>query len=129
MRKLIFILLILPLVSLGQEWLEKDKQLHFAAGAGFGSLGYTVGYNISEGKRSTAIWYGIGSSALVGTFKEVWDINTTGFDRDDLFTTILGGVISTLATDLIMSKHTYKERELILLERIKKRDKERELKQ
>lgn len=129
MRKLIFILLILPLVSLGQEWLEKDKQLHFAAGAGFGSLGYTVGYNVSKGKRSTAIWYGIGSSALVGTFKEVWDINGTGFDRDDLFTTILGGVISTLATDLIMSKHTYKERELILLERIKKRDKERELKQ
>jgi hypothetical protein len=110
-----------------QQWLESDKQLHLIGGAGFGALGYTVGYEVSKGKRSTAIWYGIGSATAVGTFKELWDIPSTGFDRDDLFTTIIGGVISTFATDLIMSRHTYQERKEMRLEAIKRRDKWRKL--
>lgn len=127
MHKIKYLLIILPLFINAQQWLEGDKQLHLIGGAGFGAVGYTVGYEISKGKRSTAIWYGIGSATAVGTFKELWDINSTGFDRDDLFTTIIGGVLSTLATDLIMSKHSYKERKQIRLEHLKKRDRYRKL--
>jgi len=78
-----YILIFLTINLNAQQWLESDKQLHLIGGAGFGALGYTVGYEVSKGKRSTAIWYGIGSATAVGTFKELWDIPSTGFDRDD----------------------------------------------
>ena len=125
MKKLLLILL-LPIFG-NSQWIENDKQLHLLGGAGFGAMGYTIGYEVSKGKRHTAIWYGIGSATAVGTFKELWDIPSTGFDSSDLVFTIVGGVISTFATDLIMSSHSYKERKKMQLEAIKRRDRAREL--
>jgi hypothetical protein len=128
MKHTILTLGILLTINLNaQQWFEADKQLHFVGGAGFGALGYTLGDSWSKGNRGTAIWAGIGTAAAVGTFKELWDIPTTGFDRDDLFTTIIGGVVSTLVTDLIVSRKPYKQRQKERLDAIKRRDKYREL--
>lgn len=135
MKKLFNILILLLSIHLTAQngWLgfndntvPLDKQQHIVAGLGTGTIGYTLGYEWSKGKRSTAIWTGIGTTAVLGTIKELTDIPNTGFNRDDLFSTIIGGVISTLATDLIMSKYTYQERQEIRLQKIKERDQARQ---
>lgn len=102
---------------LDDKTIPLDKQTHIVAGGAAGSVGYTLGYSWSKGNRSTATWTGIGFATVLGTIKELNDINTTGFDRDDLFSTIIGGVASTFITDLIMSKYTWEDRKKLRQQR------------
>ena len=65
--------------------IEKDKQLHFAAGVISGYVGEKV-FNTPESPIISAFAVGLG--------KEIYDeISYGGFDDFDLFATTLGGIV------------------------------------
>ena len=65
--------------------IQKDKQLHFAAGLITGYVGEKV-FNTPESPIITAFAVGLG--------KEIYDeISYGGFDDFDLFATTLGGIV------------------------------------
>lgn len=90
--KFLFIALLITVGVTAQKF-EKDKQSHFFAGM-------TVGGVIYEMSRDTdhAFLYTVGTTAAVGTLKEVFDsrYSTTGFDTWDLMYTTAGGLVSYL---------------------------------
>ena len=80
--------------------IEKDKQLHFAAGV---ISGY-VGEKVFDTPESPII-----SAFAVGLGKEIYDeINYGGFDDFDLFATTLGGVVIYLVNKPKKNKLTNK---------------------
>ena len=105
--------LILPLVfSLfvinlnAQTFVEqKDKHLHFAAGAMFGTVGYSYVYLKTKNKKK-AIIGGLISATLVGTIKETLDSTNpkNKFDLEDLAATALGGITISVTFNLFNKK-------------------------
>ena len=91
MRKLLFITLLIP-IFVNAQFIKKDKQLHFYAGALIGASTNVVVYKITKDKKK-AFWYGVGASVLAGFAKEVLDSREKGnkFDSIDLLATGLGG--------------------------------------
>ena len=80
--------------------IEKDKQLHFAAGV---ISGY-VGEKVFDTPESPII-----SAFAVGLGKEIYDeINYGGFDDFDLFATTLGGIVIYLVNKPKKNKLTNK---------------------
>jgi hypothetical protein len=86
-------LLLLPLLSFSQT----DKEFHFYAGAITSSITYSL---VKEKKG--AFWYAVGSGVLIGTAKELYDINKSGFDKKDLAATILGGIAASITIKIIL---------------------------
>lgn len=81
-------------ISKAQDFSQKDKQLHFAAGATFGSWCFVVG-DFNKKSEWKPILYGIGGSTLAGAGKECYDKYSGGiFDTKDLAATVIGGVVS-----------------------------------
>lgn len=102
------------------NFIAVDKQYHFVGGAGFATVGYFMGYELSGGKRSTAIWTGIATGTGVNLIKEITDISKTGFNTSDLSFGIVGSVVGTLITDVIFNrKNGYVSKEKRKLEQIK----------
>ncbi len=80
--------------------IEKDKQLHFAAGLISGYVGEKV-FNTPESPIISAFAVGLG--------KEIYDeISYGGFDDFDLFATTLGGVVIYLVKKPKKNKLTNK---------------------
>ena len=104
MRKLLIILL-LPTFLFLQDFKEKDKQLHFAAGVVFGSLGYDFVYQRTKDKKK-AILGGIALSTLAGLAKELADskMYEQKFDKKDLMATSIGGITVSLTIPLFNKK-------------------------
>ena len=118
MKKLFSILLIalLPILGNAQQesslgWMfintntiDADKQLHFVGGVWAGVSGYTIAYRANGYKRGNAKLWGVLTSVVLGTLKEVNDTNTTGFDTADLGYTIAGGVVATYTFDFLVGR-------------------------
>ena|SRR5690554_1963891 len=93
------LLLIISTKSLSQ--FEKDKQAHMFAGMATASLSLEFSKDIKLNPFIVCI----GSTAIVGTAKELWDSNEKGnrFDALDLGYTILGGFISYILYEIGLS--------------------------
>lgn len=88
MKKLLVILLFLPILCQAQ----KDKVMHFAAGAVVSSITFITVSEITE-NRNIAFWSSVGASVLVGLVKEFYDERKYGgFDTRDLVATSMGGL-------------------------------------
>lgn len=101
---------------LPEKWIELDKQMHFTGGAFIGSMSYMVTLESSlpetyaldselykKARRKSKI-VGILLTTLVATLKETSDINTTGFDLEDLGYSVAGGLISVYTFDFIIHR-------------------------
>lgn len=99
-NKLITLMILLPMLLFSQ----KDKQLHFAAGAAISSTIYTITYQTTKNKNKALI-YAITASTLAGISKELYDKKTTGFDNKDLLYTVAGGVSLSLTINLFNKKY------------------------
>ena len=114
MRKLIFILLILPLLSNAQDvgWLfvnentiPLDKQMHGAGGMYLGGVSYIVTYGQTKDRKKSKI-VGILTPILVGTIKELSDSTKSNnkFDWEDLGYTVGGGIVATFTFDFLVGR-------------------------
>ena len=107
--KLISILIIICVMLLGMcsshAQIKTDKKLHFVAGTIAGSAGYTYAWQKTKNKK-TAFLVGIGTSILAGTIKEIADSTEKNnrFDKNDLASTVLGGVTISVTIDLFNKK-------------------------
>lgn len=115
--KLATILLLIPLMSLSQ--IKEDKIKHFLAGGSVATFGYSASYYNDINKmpmkkvRRRAKILGIASATVVGTLKEVYDINRTGFDVADLAYTIGGGIVMTYTIDFLVGRKLHRQKVLI----------------
>jgi len=98
MRLILLLVFSLFVINLNSQTFveQKDKHLHFAAGAAFGSVGYSYVYLETKNKKK-AIIGGLISATLVGTIKETLDSTNpkNKFDLEDLAATALGGISVT----------------------------------
>ena len=82
--------------------ISPDKMRHFFAGYAVGSFS-NIGLQIliPEDINHRGLWVflgGLGSAALVGTLKEVWDFHGGGNpETRDILATALGGVLGTIS--------------------------------
>tara|TARA_R100000458_G_C8051746_1_gene98589 strand:- start:200 stop:529 length:330 start_codon:yes stop_codon:yes gene_type:complete len=97
----IAILIVLFAQAANAQIIERDKQLHFAAGVISSSAGYTYVYSKTKNKKKALI-AGIGTALLVGTLKEIIDSTEKNnrFDKNDLGATVLGGVTISVTINL-----------------------------
>ena len=104
MKKLLFFFLLAPSLVFSQLLQEKDKQLHFAAGALSGTVGHLYFFNKTQDKK-TAIIAGISTSLLAGLAKETYDASQGGkFDGRDILATTLGGITVNITIPLFTKK-------------------------
>lgn len=82
MKILIFLLIATKLFS------QQDKILHFSVGCGIS----TVVTGVTD---KHAVWYGIGSSVIIGAGKEIYDIKHGNPDAKDFIATTIGGVVGS----------------------------------
>lgn len=93
MKKILLLLLVLPIFANAQLLTEPDKQLHFAMGAAIQAGTYTIVYNKTKDKKK-ALLYSVGTAILAGTFKEIADSRqrSNRFDERDLLATTYGAL-------------------------------------
>ena len=123
MRKLIFILLILPLLCNAQQesslgWLfvnentiPLDKQMHGAGGMYLGGVSYIVTYGETKNRKKAKI-IGILTPLILGTIKELSDNTKSNnkFDWGDLGYTVGGGIVATYTFDFLVGRANKKRR-------------------
>ncbi|TDQ29067.1 hypothetical protein [Zeaxanthinibacter enoshimensis] len=81
--------------------LEKDKVLHFTAGAVAGAGGAFIASELSGHNRFWTFTGSVAASLLVGVAKEAIDQkNYNGWDNADLGATVLGGVTTGVVIDI-----------------------------
>ena len=100
MRKLLIILL-LPTFLFFQDFKEKDKQLHFAAGSIIGTSGYIWSYQKHHDKKRAMIT-GVCLAFAAGVIKEMYDGQIKGgyVELEDIAATTLGGITWSLTIPL-----------------------------
>ena len=107
MRLILLLVFSLFVINLNSQTFveQKDKHLHFAAGAAFGSVGYSYVYLETKNKKK-AIIGGLISATLVGTIKETLDSTNpkNKFDFEDLAATALGGITISVTFNLFNKK-------------------------
>lgn len=107
MKNIILIAFLLPLTFLSQDFREKDKQLHFAAGTVIGAVGYHL-YQNEFGKvpQSHSILAGLAMGFAAGTVKELFDTSIQGekFDTEDLAATVLGSFTISVSIPLFQTE-------------------------
>ena len=112
MKKYLFIFLFMITTSItGQSFFQqKDKQLHFTAGAIAGGLGYAWSYDKHKNKKKAFI-AGVCSSFAVGFVKELYDSRTGGtVESRDVAATTLGGLTIGFTIPLFKKKRKYKSK-------------------
>lgn len=93
MKRLLFFCLLIPVLSYGQ--IPTDKKYHAGAGVIIGIWGTFAGNSIDLAPEKSAI-FGMGSVAVAGLGKELWDeIDYGGWDWKDFGATMIGGVVGT----------------------------------
>lgn len=93
------------------QFISDDDKLHLAAGAVISSGTYILVYSKTKNK-SKAFWYSLGTSALAGLAKEVYDSTKKGnkFDTGEAIATTTGGLIASITFDLFTGKKRRKNR-------------------
>lgn len=108
MKKLTFItIFLLSAIGLkGQKFepIPVDKQQHLMAGFVAGSVGYIIGYEITENPKRAFI-YSVTASILAGVAKELIDSKTHQFDTNDIIYTSVGGITAGYTFDLLSFKY------------------------
>lgn len=112
MKKLLFLLAFLPLISFSQVvkqkplFLQQDKQLHILAGA---VVSQSVYYYVYErtGDKTKAVIISLASTYFVAWCKEVYDDRKggTGFDKNDINATMIGATITIPISFIKTNKH------------------------
>lgn len=107
-RILLIITFILSTTQfMGQDFRERDKQLHFAAGSIIGAFGYHM-YQKEFGKvpQSYSILAGLATGFAAGTAKELFDTAIQGekFDSGDLAATVLGSFTIAVTIPLFQNR-------------------------
>jgi len=107
-RILLIITFILSTTQfMGQDFRERDKQLHFAAGSIIGAFGYHM-YQKEFGKvpQSYSILAGLATGFAAGTAKELFDTAIQGekFDSEDLAATFLGSFTIAVTIPLFQNR-------------------------
>ena len=99
--------------------IQKDKQLHFAAGMIASSTGYGYVWNKTKNKKKALI-AGIGTAILAGTAKEILDSRQANnkFDVNDLTATTLGGITIGVTINLFKRKNNVGINKTILQRRV-----------
>jgi len=108
-RKILCILITFFTIATNAQ-IERDKQLHFAAGGIASSFGYNYVYDKTQDKTK-AVFAGIGLAILAGTIKETIDSSQPGnkFDLEDLTATTLGGITISVTINLIKNDRNNKK--------------------
>jgi len=92
MKTKLTIIALLITVSL-QAQIDVDKKYHAGAGMVIGTWGTFAGNSLELTPEKSAL-FGIGSVAVAGIGKELWDeIEYGGFDIKDVGATMIGGVV------------------------------------
>ena len=92
--KALTIALLLSTSAMAQ--FEKDKQAHLFAGMATASMSMHLNEKVLKDNKIHPIFVSVGSSAIIGTAKELSDSTQkhNRFDSLDLGYTVLGGLIS-----------------------------------
>ena len=101
-NRILFLLLLIPSLTLGQLLSEKDKQLHFLSGMVISSVTYQLVYQKTKNKKKAFI-YSLGTGILAGALKEFVDKNEPNnfFDKRDLLATGFGSFTMSLTFDIL----------------------------
>ena len=96
LTKLLLIILCLPMFA-NAQFISSDDKLHIAAGALISSGTYTLVYTKTKDKKK-AFWYSLGTAALAGLAKEVYDSTKKGnrFDTGEAIATTSGGFVASI---------------------------------
>lgn len=105
MKKILLLLFITnTLLSNPIPKLFNDKNKHSTVGAWIGSTTYYWNYKITD--RIAFSWgTGVTNAFIAGTIKEIYDCHKphkTGFNKDDLALTTLGGYTGCFVTFIIL---------------------------
>ena len=90
----------------GQNFIlqEKDKQLHFIAGAVASTVGYHWSYK-RHGNKTRAQITAVAASISAGILKELYDNRTGGtVEGRDVLATSMGGAVFTVTIPLFQKK-------------------------
>lgn len=103
-------LLLLSTFSYGQK-IEKDKKMHFGAGALISTFTYTA-VGLATKNKTKAFVYSVGVGTAFGLAKEVYDSRKggTGFNNADLVATVLGSVSVGVTLNVFTGKKKNKYR-------------------
>jgi putative lipoprotein len=109
-KNLLIIVFLITSTMFPQSIIEKDKQLHFAAGTVFGALGYDLIWQRTKNTKQ-AIWGGIALASAAGISKELVDARVLNqkLDKNDLFATVLGGITISVTIPLFKKKVRYRQ--------------------
>ena len=111
---LIGIFIFLFALSLHAQ-IDKDKALHFGAGAISGIVGATIADKVSGGDPYWRFAGALTAGLLAGLAKEAYDENKyKGWDNGDLAATVLGGVTAGVTIN-IFSKNRKKRKNKVVL--------------
>lgn len=103
MKKILLILLFIPLLNYGQ--IPLDKKLHFAAGAGISLVTYATVIQITNNHKKATI-YSIVTPIVIGLAKELIDEKKyKGFDSKDWAYTVGGGLFITTTINIFPKKN------------------------
>ena len=95
--------------------LDKDKVLHFGAGAVSGIAGAIIADKVSDGDPYWRFAGALTASLLAGLAKEAYDENKyKGWDNRDLAATVLGGITAGVTFN-IFSKNRKKRKNKVVL--------------
>jgi uncharacterized protein YfiM (DUF2279 family) len=98
MKKIALILTAILLTGAMSGQIAYDKKLHIGAGAVVGVWGTFAGNSMNWTPEQSAL-FGMGSVAVAGVGKELWDVSyrlwgyNDKFDVKDIGATLIGGVI------------------------------------
>ena len=98
MKRLTLILTAILLTGVMSGQIAYDKKLHMGAGAVVGVWGTFAGNSLELTPEKSAL-FGMGSVAVAGVGKELWDVSyrlwghNDKFDVKDIGATLIGGVV------------------------------------
>ncbi|TGV04653.1 hypothetical protein [Flavivirga rizhaonensis] len=98
------------------QFISADDKLHLGAGALISATTYTLVYTTTKNKKK-AFWYSLGTSALAGIAKEVYDggIQNERFDIGEAIATTIGGLTVSTTLSLFVGKKKNKRKAKIAL--------------
>ena len=116
MKTIVTILLVSFTGLCSAQSITADHKLHFGVGALISATTYTVVYTTTKNKKK-AFWYSLGTSALAGLAKEVYDSSKENnrFDTSELVATSLGGLTASTTISLFVGKKKNKRSAKIAL--------------
>ncbi|WP_347925750.1 hypothetical protein [Pontimicrobium sp. SW4] len=92
------------------QFISDDDKLHFGTGALISGATYTFVYAKTKNKKK-AFWISLGTSALAGLTKEIYDSTKKGnrFDTGELVATTAGGLTASITLNIFTGKKKSKK--------------------